>query len=337
MSGGRHVRAIAAAFALTAWPCGQSLAATFDALAADGVYTWRVAATEDAPHWCCIRWRSGSAVTCECDLDSRHDNYSAADGFPGASGEMQVFAVIESGETRRIWALSPQCGVTSRLDITDLGLVDVDESLAWLEDDITPTSSVASDALAAIAVHQGAAALRFMLGVAAGGRTMELRKEAIFWMSQARISESAGELEQLMFRDESADIRQHAAFSLAQSTAENRARALIRQGREDDDPEVRSQAWFWLAQTGASESEEAIRWALANDDDGEVRKEAVFAMSQLPEERAVDALLAVLGDRQLPHELREQALFWLAQTDSERAFEHLDRLLSATRRTAIPD
>lgn len=305
------------------------MAAPLDALAADGVYTWRVAATEDAPPWCCVRWRSGSAVACVCDLDSRHDNYSAADEYPGASGEMQIYAVIDSGKTRRIRALSLQCTVTSRLDITDLSLVDVDESLAWLKDNITPTSSVASDALAAIAVHKGAAALRFLVDMANAGRTMELRKEAIFWMSQARISESAGELERLMFHDDSAEIRQHAAFSLAQSTAENRADALIRQGREDNDPQVRSQAWFWLAQTGASQSEEAIQWALTNDDDDEVREEAVFAMSQLPEERAVDALLAVLGDRQLQREVREQALFWLAQSDSERAFEHLDRLLSS--------
>ncbi|MBA3563544.1 MAG: HEAT repeat domain-containing protein [Gammaproteobacteria bacterium] len=329
MSGGWHVRVITAALALIAWPCGESMAATLDALAADGVYTWRVAATEDAPPLCCVRWSSGSAVACECDLDSRHDNYSAADGFPGASGEMQIYALIESGRTRRIRALSPQCAVTSRLDITDLGLVDVDESLAWLKDNVTPTSSVASDALAAVAVHEGAAALRFLMDIVTAAPTMELRKEAIFWMSQARISESAGELERLMFDDESSGIRQHAAFSLAQSTAENRADALIRQGREDNDPEVRSQAWFWLAQTGASESEEAIQWALANDDDDEVREEAVFAMSQLPEDRAVDALLAVLGNRQLQREVREQALFWLAQSDSERAFEHLDRLLSS--------
>lgn len=342
MSGRWHVRAGAAALALSGWLCEGSMAATLDALAADGVYTWRVTATDEAPSWCCIRWSSGSVIACECDLDRRHDNYSAVDGFrvgsgemqsavdgfPAASGEMQIYAAIESGKTRRVRALSPQCGVTSRLDIRDLGLVEVDESLAWLEDNVTPTSPVASDALAAIAVHEGAAALRFLVDIATGEHNLELRKEAIFWMSQARISESATELERLMFHDESAEIRQHAAFSLAQSTAENPADLLIRQGREDDDPEVRSEAWFWLAQTGASESEQAIRWALTHDEDNEVRKEAVFAMSQLPEERAVDALLAVLGNRQLQHELREQALFWLAQSDSERAFEHLDRLLT---------
>jgi hypothetical protein len=325
----RHTRMITAALALMAWPGGEPMAATLDALAADGLYTWRVAATDDAPSWCCVRWMRSSVVACECDLDSRHGNYSAGDEYAAASGEMQVYALINSGKAQRIRALSPQCAVTSRLNITDLGVVEVDESLAWLKANVTPTASGSSDALAAIAVHKGDAALRFLVDIADAGPTMELRKEAAFWMSLARISESADVLERLMFHDESADMRQHAAFSLAQSTAENRADALIRQGREDRDPEVRSQAWFWLAQTGATDSEEAIQWAITNDRDDEVRKEAVFAMSQLPGERAVDALLAVLGNRQLHREVREQALFWLAQSDSERAFEHLDRLLSS--------
>jgi HEAT repeat protein len=103
---------------------------------------------------------------------------------------------------------------------------------------------------------------------------------------------------------------------------------LIRQGREDKDPEVRSHAWFWLAQTGTSRSEEAIRWAIVNDPDDGVREQALFAISQLPEERGVDALFAVLRDRQVHREVREQALFWLAQSDSERAFEYLDQLLA---------
>jgi hypothetical protein len=63
----------------------------------------------------------------------------------------------------------------------------------------------------------------------------------------------------------------------------------------------------------------------------ELRKDAIFAMSQLQGERAVDALFAVLRNRQLPQGVREQALFWLAQSDSDRAFEYLDRLLAGGR------
>ncbi|MEX2124829.1 MAG: HEAT repeat domain-containing protein [Woeseia sp.] len=327
MSIGRYGRLAAATLVLLSWAGGESTAANLDALAADGLYTWRVAATDDAPCWCCVGWTSGTPVGRACDLDSRNANYSTADDFLATGGEMQIYALIESGKAERIRVLSPQCAVTSRRDLIDLGPVEVDESLAWLKANATSSESTSTDALAAIAVHKGSAAMRFLIDTAEAGPTMELRKDAIFWMSQARISESADELERMMFRDGSAEIRQHAAFALSQSTAENRSDALIRQGREDNDPEVRSQAWFWLAQTGASESEDAIRWAIANDRDDEVREEAVFAMSQLPGERAVDALFVVLDDRQMHREVREQALFWLVQSDSDRAYEYLDRLL----------
>jgi hypothetical protein len=266
MTARRHARLATAALALITWPCEESMAAVLDALAADGLYTWRVAAMDDAPSWCCFRWTGSSATACQCDLDDRDGSYrSSDDDFIGASGEMQIYALIESGKVKRLRALSPRCAVTSRRDITDLGVVDAGESVAWLESQVTPAASVSSDALAAISVHEGGAA------------------------------------------------------------------SLIRQGREDDDPEVRSEAWFWLAQTGASESEKAIQWAIEHDRDDEVREEAVFALSQLPDERGVDALLAIVGDRELQREVREQALFWLAQSDSDRAFEHLDRLLTNER------
>jgi hypothetical protein len=327
----RYGSLAAAALVLISWVDGDSMAAPLDALADDGFYTWRVASTDDAPPWCCSCWANNSPVSGACDLDSRHGNYGVSDEFEASKGDMLIYALIESGRAKRVRVLSPQCRVTSRRKIVDLGPVEVGESLAWLKSHVTTSESVSMDALAAIAVHKGSAALRFLIDMADAGPTTELRKGAIFWMSQARITESAGELERLMFHDESTTIRQHAAFALSQSTSANRSDALIRQGREDRDPEVRSQAWFWLAQTGANQSEEAIQWAIANDPDDNVRKEAVFAMSQLPGERGVDALFAVLGNREMRREVREQALFWLAQSDSDRAFEYLDRLLAGTR------
>jgi hypothetical protein len=304
----------------------HAIAAGLDALAVDGLYTWRVAATDDAPCWCCVNWSGKSYNARPCDLDSRNASYSVDDSLD-SGGEMQIYALIESGKATRIRTFSPQCAVTSRRDIINLGIIEPAESLGWLQERVM-SSPTGPDALAAIAVHRDPAALRFLLEIAGSGPAMGLRKDAIFWMAQGQISGSASELEKMMFRDQDPEIRRHAAFSLSQSSAPNRGDALIRQGREDEDPEVRSQAWFWLAQTGSSESEQAIQWAIANDPEHDVREEAVFALSQLPGERAVDALLAVLRDRGLHREIREQALFWLAQSDSDRAFAYLNELLA---------
>ena len=323
---GRLVTAVIVALIMLFATAERAIAADLDALAVDGLYTWRVASTDDAPYWCCVNWSGKSHNSRPCDLDSRNASYSV-DGSLDTGGEMQIYALIDSGKATRIRALSPQCAVTSRRDIIDLGVIESAESLAWLQERVT-SSPVSSDALAAIAVHRDPAALIFLLDIAGSGPAIGLRKDAVFWMAQGRISESASELERMMSQDPDPEIRQHAAFSLSQSSAPTRADALIRQGRDDEDPEVRAQAWFWLAQTGSSKSEKEIRWAIANDPAGDVREEAVFALSQLPGERGVDALFAVLRDQGLHREMREQALFWLGQADSDRAFAYLDGLLT---------
>lgn len=331
MTTARSSRLALVVLALLCWEDGAPQAASLDTLADDGLYTWRIAATEGAPPWCCACRGGNLSASNSCDFDNRRSDYSVSDEFRTALGEMHIYALIEAGKPELIRAVSPQCQVTSRREVVDLGMIEVEESLAWLKPHATTRATVSADALAAIAVHEGPAALHFLIDVANNGPAQDLRKDAIFWMSQARITESANELERLMFRDESSEIRRHAAFSLSQSTAANRSDALIRQGREDHDSGVRSQAWFWLAQTGASGSEEAIRWAIANDPDSRVREEAVFAASLLPGERGLNTLLAILRDGQMDRAAREQALFWLAQSESDRAFEYLDRLLSGAQ------
>jgi hypothetical protein len=318
----------AAALVLMTARSAPAHAAALDALSSDGLYTWRVDATDEAPAWCCYRWVHESPIAGTCDLDRNDGGFGSRDDAPALDGEMQIYASMVAGKVERIRALSPQCPVKSRRQIRDLGTIDGDESVAWLKTQVKDYAKRSGDALAAIAVHRASSAMRYLSDLAGAGPVTEIRKDAIFWMGQVRITESSGELERLMFRDDSAEIRQHAAFSLAQSTAQTRGPALIRQGHDDRNAEVRSQAWFWLAQTGLPESEEAIRWAVVNDRDEDVREEAVFALSQLPDERSVDALFGVLGDRHLPQDVRKQALFWLAQSDSDRAYEYLDNLLT---------
>lgn len=316
------------ALLLSALMAGPGIAAPLAALDEDGWYTWKVAAAEGAPAWCCLAWKREASAPRACNLDDDHSSYGSCDGAGKANGFVQIYARIESGKPVRVRVLSPECPVESELGVSDLGRVDVVGSVNWLSNLVRAGSRVSEDALPAIAMHRGEASLRFLTDAANGAAGGEIREAAIFWLGQVRISEASDTIERLMFADDRPEIRQHAAFALAQSTSPNRTDALIRQGRTDTNGETRAQAWFWLAQTGASESEAAIMQAIVDDPDSEVRGEAVFALSQLPEERAVDALIAVLEDRGLHRELREKALFWLAQSESDRALAILERLLA---------
>ena len=304
-----------------------SVQAQISAMTGDGWHTWRVPAVASAPEMCCFRWSSGTVTRRGCDLDSRHGGFSTSSDGEYASDELQVYARLDDGEIIELRALSSSCPVTSGEAISDLGPVTLAESLDWLEPLIEPDGEFATEALAAIAVHEGERAGQILLN-AANESDEYNREDAVFWMAQVRIETLGDEVRQFVFDDPDPDMRENAAFAYSQSAADDVAEVLIRQGRDDVDADVRTQAWFWLAQTEAPESEQEILRAIRRDDDEDVREDAVFALSQLPGDRSVKALAEVLEDRSLDMEIREQALFWLAQDESDEAFEYIDAILS---------
>lgn len=301
--------------------------AQISAMTGNGWHTWRVPAVAAAPEICCFSWSSGTVTRRGCDLDGRHGGFSTRSDGEFASDEIQVYAMLDDGDVTEFRALSSSCPVTASTAVTDLGPVTTAESLGWIEQLAEPGNEHATEAIAAIAVHDGEQAST-LLRAAARSNDEDIREDSVFWMAQVRVRDMADDIKALIFDDRDPDMREHAAFAYSQSGAEDTAEILIRQGRNDDDADVRSQAWFWLAQTEAEESEAEIARAIREDEDEDVREDAVFALSQLPDERAVKALASILEDRNLDLEVREQALFWLAQSESDEAFEYIDRILS---------
>lgn len=95
------------------------------------------------------------------------------------------------------------------------------------------------------------------------------------------------------------------------------------------DDDVRRDAWFWIGQRGGDDALVALRQGLREEVDADVREHIVFAISQLPPPAGVNALISLVEDRASPRVLRARALFWLAQSEDPRAFEYLDRQLTA--------
>ena len=303
--------------------------AQLSGFADDAWHSWRIASIDAAPEMCCYSWRGGRASGRGCDLDSRSNAYGSTADRTG--GDIEIYVRTVSGEVTDIRALSASCPVTTATPIVDLGVIDNAVSVGWLSDHIVPDSDLASDALAAVSVHDGDEAVSLLVREARASNDQDIREDAIFWMGQARVEETGSALKDILFDDDDPDIREHAAFSYAESGADDVVAVLTRQGREDRDPDVRTHAWFWLAQTGADDVEDVILDAIRNDSDDDVREDAVFALSELPESRAVTALAIVLEDKSLGRDIREQALFWLAQSESAAAFEYIDAILTATK------
>jgi len=303
-------------------------AADLSDVADDGWHTWRVAVAANVPEWCCYAWNSGIAQRTSCDLDGHLGGYHSADDASGGVGQLQLYALMDSGRATRIRALSPRCAISAGTPVADLGIVDTDDSVAWLTKQMTPRTGVSTHAIAALAAHPGTSALQSLTTTVRQGPDFENRKDAIFWMAQLRADDTADTITALLFDDENPKLREHAAFSISQSSLAGKADALGRLGNTDRDAAVRAKAWFWLAQTGAVNAEQQIVSALDTEEDRQVRREAIFALSQLPENRAAKALVAVIEDRSREQDERKQALFWLAQSESDEAFEYVDRILA---------
>ena len=98
----------------------ESHGANFNVPADDGWYTWQV---------------------------------DASDG-----GELQVYTLVESGRPTKFRVRGGSvCYGNFRfnVDANDLGVIETDESIAWLQGFIRPAGDLSSDAIIAISLHAG--------------------------------------------------------------------------------------------------------------------------------------------------------------------------------------
>lgn len=247
---GRRLRPFAVCAALAVLVVTQSVFARAIDTADDGWISWKVEAVINAPNWCCVLWRSGTARPVACDLDGKDLGFSTRHG--SSPTEMRIYALIASGKLQSVRALEPRCPVSARGDIADLGLLSADISLAWLRRYAEPHTTISSDVLAAISVHAGAGAREALLDIARGNRDVASRMDAIFWLGQVRIREVVDEIRELALSDRDDDIREQAVFALAQLPDEEAGRVLIGIIENRDLAiETRRNALFWLVESGS--------------------------------------------------------------------------------------
>ncbi len=310
---------------------GQAQAAAL-IMPREGWTSWEVPAVEGTRNWCCFHWNRNEAEPAVCDLDNDQGGFGSS-ARDDTVASMRVLAKFTSGKVEKLRTVGPACAVKSDTPIRDLGRVAADDSAQWLAAEMPATVSASgklgNNFLASLAVHRGNVARDALGRIAKSGADVKQRKEALFWLAQARGAEGFDMVLPFLFEDAEPKVREHAAFAITQSKARNAAPHLIRQATTDANARVRSQAWFWLSQSRAQETEAAIGAALKKESDRHVREQAIFALSQLPAERGAKALAAVIADASLPREDRKKAIFWMGQIRSDFAVEYLDRLLAA--------
>lgn len=142
----------------------ESLAADFETPVADGWHTWQVVAA--------------------------------------GGGELQIFTSMKSGKPARIRLRGDSlCSENFDVEALNLGLVDVDQSIDWLQQYITPRSELSSAALLAISLHPGDRPVTILEDIVKSQADRKLREEALFWLVQSDSDEAFAVLDRLLSKN----------------------------------------------------------------------------------------------------------------------------------------
>lgn len=217
----------------------------------DGWHSWRTAAVDDAPSWCCGEWNRGVATGTTCNLDGRNNHVDDDERFDGSPVEMQIYARLENDAAVDIRTYDARCPVEG--EITDHGRVDPEASVRWLERHAA--TGARPRMLMAIAVHDGEEAADALARYAEPGEALKTRKEALFWIGQLRGQDAGDVLFETIRRDDEPEILDHAVFAVSQLPGPRSTEALLDIVEDRSlSQDAREQALFWLAQSDSADA-----------------------------------------------------------------------------------
>jgi HEAT repeats/PBS lyase HEAT-like repeat len=284
---------------------------------------------------CC--WSSSDETGCSgCRLegDKGEGSFRANRSEPlplEPRGRLRLLLRAEGGRVTRVRSVSEDCG----LDAGGLSFVWIDgvraaDSVAFLSSLLSEGGEAGQKleegALSAIAGTADPAADTALDRFVAPDQSEHRRKQAAFWMGQARGAKGFATLSRLVRTDPSPQFREHVVFALTQSKEPGAIDQIIDVAKRDESGHVRGQALFWLAQSASRRAPAAIQSALTDDPEIEVKKKAVFALSQLPRDEGVPLLIR-LAETHKSVEVRKQAMFWLGQSQDPRALQFFEAVL----------
>jgi tetratricopeptide (TPR) repeat protein len=141
--------------------------------------------------------------------------------------------------------------------------------------------------------------------------SMEIRKQAIFWLSELEGEETLSALQELIRNTTDPELLNSAIFAIAQQES-SQAAALLRQIAENNalDVELRKQAIYWLAEEHEEQAVPFLTDLYGKVTDEELKRQVLFAVAETEDPSAVGWLLQRAGDSREPLEVRKQALFW---------------------------
>lgn len=144
----------------------------------------------------------------------------------------------------------------------------------------------------------------------------EVREQAIFWLHQVDSPEALDALESILIESDDPELQERAIFAISQRSDGGRAIAILKSYAERSDipHELRSNAIFWISQNADAGGAEYLIELYPRLDDPELRERAIFGISQAGGPEAREWLAERVRDPNEDVEIRKNALFWLGQT-----------------------
>ena len=290
---------------------------------------------------CCDNFRSDGNCGA-CRLENEHgrsgtSTMTSGSGTVKLEGARQLVVLfrLEAKKVVRIRVASEDCTLDAGgLPFVWLEGVKAAESVALLETFVRGAEfeshgdhGLGQGALTAIALHADSSAGRAFESFVKPEQREELRRQAAFWLGEARGKSGLTALQNMAKTDPSSNVRAHVTFALSVSHEAGALDEMIRMAHDDASSHVRGQALFWLAQKAGKRAVGTITGAIENDPDTDVKKKAVFALSQLPKDEGVPKLIEVAQTNRNPA-VRKQAMFWLGQSNDPRALQFFEKVLS---------
>jgi HEAT repeat protein len=210
-----------------------------------------------------------------------------------------------------------------------LGSLEAEASVSFLAKEFEGgTEKLQKSLIFIISQHDTPRAFDFLKTMALGAsRSLEIRKDAVFWIGNSRDPRSLGLLKEVLSNARDEELKEHVVFALTLTDRREAVAELIRIAKSDPDREVRKKAIFWLGQKASQEAVKTLKDVVDKPgEDVEVKESAVFAISQLPEKTAVPMLVAIAKENKSPS-VRKKAIFWLGQTGAKEALEFFEEIL----------
>jgi HEAT repeat protein len=150
----------------------------------------------------------------------------------------------------------------------------------------------------------------------------EMQAEALNAFLHMNSEQAIPLLKQILARRDacSVELRRKAVFLVSQKRGTDVEATLLGAARTDPDKEVREQAVFWLSQVGSDRAVGYLEEILKTSTDRDIQDKAIFALSQHRSDRAAQIIRDYASNQTAPEAIREKAIFWLGQRRGTEAF-----------------